>query len=57
MKLALLWVALSVATGWFATLRGRSGIAWFQIALVISPFIASAFLAVTGKRGQRPDGD
>ena len=41
------WVALSVAVGVFASSRGRSGVGWFFLSLLISPVLGLLFLAVT----------
>lgn len=43
----LLWVVFAVAVGVLADKRGRGGVKWFFIALVISPLIAGVFLLVS----------
>jgi hypothetical protein len=57
MKFALLWAGLSLAVGFLANHRGRSGITWFQIALVISPIAAAAILALSPSRRPEPGGE
>jgi phosphate/sulfate permease len=40
MELILLWFGLAVVVGVAASTRGRSGFAWFLLAVVISPLLA-----------------
>ena len=40
------WICFSIALGVLATNRGRSGVGWFFLALVISPLLAGVFLLV-----------
>ena len=42
----VVWLAVSIAAGIFARNRGRSGLGWFLISLLISPIIAFIFLLV-----------
>ena len=42
----LLWLALSAAVGVFASKRGRRGLGWFFLAVVISPLLAFIFCAI-----------
>lgn len=42
----VLWVVFAVAVGVLADKRGRGGVKWFFIALVVSPLIAGVFLLV-----------
>lgn len=44
----LFWLLLSAAVGlWASNHRGRSGIAWFFISLLISPVLGFAFAAAS----------
>lgn len=43
-----LWIAISVVIGVLASKRGREGIAWFFLALVVSPLIAGLLLVIVG---------
>lgn len=38
------WFLLAIACGIFADRKGRSGVAWFFIAMLASPLIAGIFL-------------
>ncbi|MEH2569665.1 hypothetical protein [Bradyrhizobium sp. AZCC 2289] len=40
MEIVLFWIGLSIVVGVAANARGREGILWFFLALVISPLIA-----------------
>jgi len=40
MEVFLLWLAFAIVVGIAASARGRSGLAWFLIAVLISPLIA-----------------
>lgn len=44
--LVLFWVLFSVAVGVLASNRGRSGIGWFLLSLLISPILSLLFVAV-----------
>lgn len=44
----ILWIALSVLIGVLAGQRGREGVAWLLLALVISPLIAGVILLIVG---------
>jgi hypothetical protein len=46
MELVLLWIAFAVAIGVAANARGRSGVGWFFLAVVVSPLIAGFLVAV-----------
>ncbi|WP_124470767.1 hypothetical protein [Burkholderia ubonensis] len=46
MEVFLLWFVFSVAVALLANKRGRSGVAWFVIAVITSPLIAAIFLLV-----------
>lgn len=39
MPVIFFWVLFSIVVGWLATRKGRSGIAFFLIALIFSPLI------------------
>ena len=41
---SILWLGFAVAVGIGAQTRGRTGTAWFFVALVISPVLAGTFL-------------
>lgn len=50
----LFWLVLAVAVGAAANARGRSGIGWFILAVLISPVLALIFLiALPSRRGER----
>lgn len=40
----VLWLALCFLVGLAANMRGRDGIGWFAVAIVISPFVAGALV-------------
>jgi ribosomal protein L32 len=46
MTVFIFWVLFSVAAGVFASNRGRSGIGWFFLSLLISPLLGLIFVAV-----------
>jgi hypothetical protein len=46
MEILLGWLLLSVVAGVAANARGRSGVGWFFLALVLSPFIVLIFVLV-----------
>ena len=46
MTYGIFWVLFSVAAGVYASNRGRSGIAWFVLSLLISSLLGLIFLAV-----------
>jgi len=43
----LFWLAFAIAVGIAASSRGRSGLGWFILAVLISPLLAGIFLAVS----------
>jgi len=43
---ALLYLGLCILVGYYASRRGRSAVAWFIIALLISPIISAIILAI-----------
>jgi hypothetical protein len=47
MAIAFLYFGLSVAIGIWASNRGRNGLGWFGLSLILSPLLACVFLAVT----------
>lgn len=47
MTVLLFWVLFAVACGVYASNRGRSGIGWFFLSLVISPLLGLIFIAVS----------
>jgi len=46
MMSALLYLGLCILVGYYASHRGRSAVAWFIIALLISPIISAIILAI-----------
>jgi hypothetical protein len=45
--IVVFWIAFSILVGVFAHVRrNRSGIAWFILALILSPVIAGALVAI-----------
>lgn len=42
----LFWCVLSVVVGVFAAGKGRSGVGWFLLSMLISPLLAAIFLAI-----------
>ena len=53
MELFILWVALSIAVGLFASnYRNRSGFGWFVLSLLISPLLGFVFAAVSRSLGE-----
>ena len=46
MAIFFFWFLLAVAVGAWAEKRGRGPVAWFFLALVLSPVLAAVFLAV-----------
>ena len=52
-ELFILWVALSIAVGLFASnYRNRSGFGWFVLSLLISPLLGFVFAAVSKSIGE-----
>jgi hypothetical protein len=47
MTIFIFWLMFSIACGIYASNRGRSGIGWFFIAMLISPLLGLIFVAVT----------
>jgi hypothetical protein len=45
-ELFILWLALAIIVAILASKRGRSGILWFLISVVISPLIAGLLVLV-----------
>jgi choline-glycine betaine transporter len=51
----LYWIGLALVVGIAAGHRGRSGVGWFFLSLLISPLLGGLlFLAVGGKAVQQP---
>ena len=44
--LIILWVVCAFGVGSYASTRGRSGLAWFGVALLVSPLICVVILTV-----------
>ena len=52
-EMFILWVALSIAVGLFASnYRNRSGFGWFVLSLLISPLLGFVFAAVSRSLGE-----
>jgi hypothetical protein len=49
MSIALLWFGLSLAAGVAAESRGRSGVGWFFLSLIISPILGLIFVLVMNR--------
>lgn len=50
MELVLIALILSGFVGWLASERGRSGIGWFFLSLLVSPILAGIGLLVVGRK-------
>jgi hypothetical protein len=50
MGIAFFWIAFSVVVGVAANARGRDGVGWFFLALLISPLIALLLVLVMQRR-------
>lgn len=46
MAIAVIWLVLAIACGWWASKRGRSGAGWFVAAMLVSPIVAGMVLVV-----------
>lgn len=46
LALIVLWVVFAIGVGFYASTRGRSGLAWFGVALLVSPLICLVILTV-----------
>ena len=47
MLIVITWITFSIAVGMFASIRrNRSGMGWFFLALILSPLLAIAFVAI-----------
>jgi hypothetical protein len=46
MEILIVWFILSVAVGTYAEKKGRSGVSWWLLAMVISPLIAFIFALI-----------
>jgi hypothetical protein len=55
MEFVFIYLILVVAVGVTASSRGRSGVRWALLALVISPVIAVLIVAVMPKLTPAPD--
>lgn len=49
MFVIIVWIGLAFVIGHFAGKRGRSGVGWTLLALVISPILAGLCLALAGE--------
>jgi hypothetical protein len=50
MDFFIAWIVVAIIVGVVASSRGRSGVGWFVLAFVISPFIAGLLLLVLPRR-------
>ena len=48
MELIAIWLFFGALVGWVATTKGRSGVGWFLLAVLISPLIAGIIILVMG---------
>ena len=53
MFMFVFWIGLAALVGFYASSRGRSGIGWFLLALLISPLIAFVIVAVVPPNSER----
>jgi phosphotransferase system glucose/maltose/N-acetylglucosamine-specific IIC component len=51
MEIAFLWFAFAIVVGAAAKARGRDGVGWFLLALIISPLIALLLVLVMARKG------
>lgn len=54
MTVFIFWVLFSVAVGVYASNRGRSGLGWFALSLLISPLLGLIFCAVSTDKSRAP---
>lgn len=47
MAITFFWIIFAIAVGVWASNRGRSGIGWFLLSLVISPLLGFVLVAVS----------
>jgi MFS family permease len=47
------WIGLLFLVGWVADRRGHSGLLWFTLAMLLTPFVAGLLLVALAPR--RPD--
>lgn len=52
MELLLFWLLLAAGIGYWASQRGRSGVGWFLLSLLLSPLIGAIGLAIVGDAGR-----
>lgn len=48
--LVVFWLALAFIVGLIANMRGRDGIGWFALAILISPFLAGLLVLVFARK-------
>jgi hypothetical protein len=53
----IFWVVMAIGVGIGGAHYGRNGIAWFLIALLLSPLIGFILLAIAGRLGPQPAAD
>lgn len=47
-EILIVWLIVAALVGWFAASRGRSGLVWFLLALVLSPLLVGIVLLIVG---------
>jgi hypothetical protein len=50
MELALIWFGIAIVTAFAASARGRSGIFWFFMGLLVSIFATLAVLVLPSRK-------
>ena len=48
-EFGLLWLIFCFVVAYGASNRGRSGLGWFLLSILFSPFIAGVFLLILGE--------
>ncbi len=46
----LLYVPLAIVVAWTADRRGRTGLHWFVVAMLVTPFVAGLLLVLVTRR-------
>lgn len=54
MEIALFWFLFSVAVGIWADKKGRSGIGWFLLSILLSPLLGLVFCAAVSDLSKAP---
>jgi hypothetical protein len=53
MEIIAFWVILALVVGYGATRKGRSGVGWFLLSVLVSPLIAGILLIIVGQSSTR----